>query len=299
MDAVRAYLAAPDFEAELARELGDSVIASLNGLFLTSADCSSPAWAANTWHNPQRIAITSIGDGARQLRAIQRNWTLHPGNNFRRSRLIAEQLPPVSAKPIAFGETPPDSPLGSWTLIDPNTILAASRCSSPVPHGAYTFIEDRDGPPSRAYLKLWEALTRIGHKPSPGETCLDLGASPGGWTWVLASLGADVISVDKAPLAPGIAAHPNVRMIIDSAFALSPSRFPSVDWIFSDVICYPARLLRLANHWLAHMPQARFLFTIKFQGETDFSIINSFKMIPRSNLLHLHHNKHELTWYRI
>jgi len=30
--------------------------------------------------------------------------------------------------------------------------------------------------------KLWEALTRIGRWPGPGEVALDLGAAPGGWT---------------------------------------------------------------------------------------------------------------------
>ena len=62
-------------------------------------------------------------------------------------------------------------------------------------------------PPNRAYLKLWEALTLAanmpdGRMPRPGELCLDLGSSPGGWSWVLQKLGARVISVDKAPLDP-------------------------------------------------------------------------------------------------
>ncbi len=71
-------------------------------------------------------------------------------------------------------------------------------------------IEDHIGPPSRAYLKLWEALVRFGRWPAPGDRCLDLGASPGGWTWVLAKLGANVTAVDKAPLAPAVAAMPGV-----------------------------------------------------------------------------------------
>jgi integrase len=47
--------------------------------------------------------------------------------------------------------------------------------------------------PSRAYLKLWELFTLIGEHPRPGELCLDLGSSPGGWTWVLQRLGARVV----------------------------------------------------------------------------------------------------------
>jgi 23S rRNA (cytidine2498-2'-O)-methyltransferase len=103
-------------------------------------------------------------------------------------------------------------------LLDAGTILAASDCQSPFPNGEARFVEDREGPPNRAYLKLWEALTLIGRQPGPGDLCLDLGASPGGWSWVLAKLGARVIAVDKAPLAPAIAAMPGVEVHKASAF---------------------------------------------------------------------------------
>ena len=69
---------------------------------------------------------------------------------------------------------------GSWTLLDPETMLAAAQCTSPFPNGEIGFVEDRIGPPSRAYLKLWEALTLIGSRPGPGERRVDLGSSPGG-----------------------------------------------------------------------------------------------------------------------
>src|SRR5690242_10235117 len=89
----------------------------------------------------------------------------------------------VSAKPIVFGSSPPAAPLGSWTLLDTGTMLAAPHCTSAVPNGEVRFVEDRTGPPSRAYLKLWEALTVIERRPRSGEVCLDLGSSPGGWSW--------------------------------------------------------------------------------------------------------------------
>lgn len=295
---VTGYLAPEGFVAELLAELGPEVSAVLGRLVLAPGPPRPAAWVANLWHEPQRIAIASIGDAARKLRAIQRNWALYSHAHHRRAALIAEQLPKVSAKPLVFGSPAPTAPLGSWTLIDPGTVLAAPRCSSPFPNGEISFVEDRAAPPSRAYLKLWELFTLSGEKPSPGELCLDLGSSPGGWTWVLQSLGARVISVDKAPLDPRIAALPGVEVRRESAFALEPQALGGIDWLFSDVVCYPRRLLALVERWLAAGTCRRFVCTLKFQGPTDHDTARRFAAIPGSRLLHLHHNKHELTWIR-
>ncbi|MGC2414764.1 MAG: SAM-dependent methyltransferase [Stellaceae bacterium] len=257
------------------------------------------AWAQNIWLDPQQIPIASIGEAARKLRAIQRNWAPYAPRLHRRAMLIEARLPVVSAKPLVFGTPAPTAPLGSWTLLDTNTILASPHCTSPFPNGEARFVPDRSGPPNRAYLKLWEALTLIGRYPGPGETCLDLGSSPGGWSWVLARLGARVISVDKAPLAPEVALLPGIEQRRDSAFALDPASLGPVDWLFSDIACYPARLLALVERWLAAGTCRRFVCTIKFQGETDHGIAARFAAIPGSTLRHLFHNKHELTWIKL
>lgn len=254
------------------------------------------AWAQNTWRDVRELPIVSIGDAVRQLRAIQRNWALWPVGHHRRAKLIEDGLPKLSAKPLVFGAALPTAPLGSWTLPAPDRLLVAARCSSAVPHGEMRFVEDRTSAPSRAYLKLWEALTIAGVRPGPGESCLDLGAAPGGWTWVVASLGARVTSVDKAALDPRVAAMPGVIHRLASAFSLDPAAEPPVDWLFSDVICYPARLLALVERWMAAGKARRLVCTLKFQGPTDFDAISRFKAIPGSRLLHLAHNKHELTW---
>src|SRR4051812_3935802 len=226
-----AYLAADGFVAELAHELGEVEVAH-ERLLLAPGLPRPAAWAQNVWIDPVTIPVASIGDAARRLRAIQRNWAVYAPRHHRRATLIQERLPSVSAKPLVFGQAPPKAPLGSWTLLDPNTLLAAPHCTSAFPNGEIRFVEDRTGPPSRAYLKLWEALTLIGERPGPGDLCLDLGSSPGGWSWALAQMGARVVSIDKAPLDPAVARMPGIEHRRESAFALDPASVGTVDWLF-------------------------------------------------------------------
>ena len=293
------YLAPEGFVTELHAELGDAVRETHGRLALAEGPERPVAWTANIWRKPTRIPITSIGDAAKKLREIQRNWVLYSFAHHRRAALIAEKLPKVSAKPLAFGAPAPAAPLGAWMLLSPDLVLASPVCASPFPNGEVQFVEDRTGPPNRAYLKLWEAFTLLGVHPQPGEICLDLGASPGGWTWVLQSTGARVIAVDKAPLSPAVAALPHVEVRRMSAFALEPRTVGPVDWLCCDVTCYPPRLLALVKRWIAEGSVQRFVCTVKFQGETNFAAIRDFAAIPGSRLLHLHHNKHELTWIKV
>jgi len=179
-------------------------------------------------------------------------------------------------------------------LLAPDLLLAAPHCSSPFPNGEVQFVEDKSNPPNRAYLKLWEAFTVLRKYPQAGEICLDLGASPGGWSWVLATLGARVIAVDKAPLDAKIAALPTVEWRGQSAFALEPGE--KIDWLFSDIACYPERLLTLVERWLASGTVRNFVCTLKFQAQTDHATAAQFAAIPGAKLFHLHHNKHELTF---
>ena len=288
-----AYLAAEGFEAELEAELGD-VIERRSRLMIAPGPPRAAAWAQNVWLSPERIPIRSIKHAATTLRAMQRNWALYSVAEHRRAALIEAQLPHVSAKPIAPYAELPSAPLGSWTLLDRDTVLASARCASPFPHGEVRFVEDKTGPPSRAYLKLWEAFTLTRAWPKPGERVLDLGSAPGGWTWVLAELGARVISVDKAELDPRVASRPNVEHRKESAFGLDPAAIGEVDWLFSDVICYPERLYGLVERWRG--VAKRFVCTLKFQGETDHATARRFAAIDGSRLVHLSHNRHELTW---
>lgn len=291
-----AYLAAEGLEQPLLEELtraGVTVSAWHGRLALSPDPPRASAWALDIWTAPQEHAITSVKAAADVLRAQQRNWSAYPALHHRRMALLGSHLPPVRARALRFPEPAPTSHLGAWTLLDRDRLLASPTKSSPFPLGECRFEEDHIGPPSRAYLKLWEALTRLGTHPGPGDRCLDLGASPGGWTWVLASLGASVRAVDKAALDPRVAMMPGVEPVIGSAFELSPEL---VDWLVCDVIAYPARLLALVERWIAAGAARRIICTIKFQGETDHASADGFAALPNGRLTHLFHNKHELTF---
>jgi 23S rRNA (cytidine2498-2'-O)-methyltransferase len=152
----------------------------------------------------------------------------------------------------------------------PRRLPAGGLDLAPWPGGAAPVATDR-APPSRAYQKLEEALAWMGTAPGPGDTCVDLGASPGGWTATLLKRGARVIAVDRAPLAPPLDRHERVATVIGNAFNYTPAA--PVDWLVSDVICEPARSLELIARWLERDLCRRLVVTVKFKGQAGYGIL--------------------------
>lgn len=259
-----------------------------------------PYWVRNIWEEPFILEFDSISQAVRHLKGMQRNWAPCPTSLHRRTALIAEQLPPFPIKPKVFPFSLPAAPMGAFTLLDEHRLLGSARCSSPFPNGEFGFEENRLDPPSRAYRKLWEALILSGATlPGPGMLCLDAGASPGGWTWALASLGAKVTAIDRAPLDDRVAAMQGVSTLKHDAFTLKPEDIGPVDWLCSDVICYPEALFDWVSGWLESGLAKNFVCTIKMQGQDfDKKTTDRFAAIPDSRVVHLWHNKHELTWIK-
>jgi 23S rRNA (cytidine2498-2'-O)-methyltransferase len=295
---VIAYYAAENFEAELLEELGAPPVARYGRLFFSSDESPRElVWAQNTWLNAQEIEISSITDAAKKLRSLKAQaWALTPIDFHRRASLIQEQLPKLKAPAVDFLDKRPDRVLGSWGLVEQNKLVAATECVSRFPNGEVHFNENKLAP-SRAYLKLWELFTVYGVRPEAGERCIDLGASPGGWTWVLANLGCEVIAVDRAPLAESVAKLKGVTFRKGNAFTLKPSDIGAVDWVFSDVICYPKDLADLIDVWRNSGLAKNFVCTIKFQGKTDFGVTSRLANLPGAKIKHLYNNKHEVTCY--
>ena len=297
-----AYLVPEGLSEPLLKEVG-GVIAIHDRLVLSSQSFVNAHWAQNIWKNPIILSIDSINNAAKKLKAIQRNWCLYSFTLHRRAKLIEEKLNSKKLKPLAFAASLSEDPLGSWCLLDENTILASTECSSPFPNGEPSFIEDKVGPPNRAYLKIYEALTLAGEIPKSGEFCIDIGGSPGGWAWVIQKCGAEVLSIDRSALDDSVANLKGVSFQKRDAFTVLPAEFKkegkSVDWLFSDVICYPEKLYDWLSVWIDSGICKNFICTLKFKGEPEMDIIKKFSAIPRSKVLHLFHNKNELTFFRL
>jgi 23S rRNA (cytidine2498-2'-O)-methyltransferase len=294
MDKNFGYLAPLNLEPKLEKELKNFI--KYDRLFLSATSPEEVVWAQNIWHEPKIIKIKSISDAAKILRGIQKNWVLYPYKAIRRSLLIQESLPKVIDKPMIFLSSLPKINLGSWTLIDEDTMLFSKTSSSPFPNGEINFQETME-PPSRAYLKLWEVFTLLQKVPKENEKCLEIGSSPGSWSWVLANLKTNLISIDKAPLDALLKKYSNIKFFQKDAFSFLPENTGKMDWIFSDLICFPEKLFEWIEKWLNFCDN--FICTIKFQKDDHDYMIKKFQGIPNSKIIHLFNNKHELTWIKL
>ncbi len=302
-DQLKAYVAPENLEADLELEIQRKINQGqrlkiehqLGQVFIVSGPELQPIFSHSTWKDPSQHNYKSISDAVKILRAHGALWAIHSENLHRRSLLIQEQLPKVKKVIQDFNKPLPERNLGGWLLVDENQLWISPQTTSPFSKGMIQWNETKAAP-SRAYLKLWEFFAKENIYPKPGEKCIDLGSSPGGWTWVLDQLNCEIFSVDKAPLVDTLKAKPNITSIKKDAFTLKPNDIGKIDWLFSDIICYPNKLLELVHLWLDSNLVRNFVCTIKFQGETDFETMDQFLKIPGSKIQHLSVNKHEVTW---
>lgn len=148
------------------------------------------------------------------------------------------------------------------------------RLISPFPWGEIPPATDKAAP-CRAFAKLVEAELRLGRRIAAGETCVDLGASPGSWSYVALRRGAQVIAVDRAPLRSDLMRHPQLDFRQGDAFSFTPER--PVDWLLCDVIAAPDRSVALVLDWVRHRRTRHFVVTIKFKGHDQYAVLEGLK----------------------
>ncbi len=95
----------------------------------------------------------------------------------------------------------------------------------------------------------------------PGMRAVDLGAAPGGWTFVLAHRGLKVTAIDNGPLKGAVIDDPLVTHMREDGLVWRPRR--PVDWLFCDIVLQPVRIAELAGRWLADGAARRAIFNLK------------------------------------
>lgn len=157
---------------------------------------------------------------------------------------------------------------------------------------------------SRAEFKLLEAFEVFQLKDLHCEKALDLGASPGGWTRVLAEMGCKVTAVDRAPLDPAIQKLKGVRFIKKDAVHFRDEK-ETYDIIVNDMNRDPqqsAKAVIIVSETLKH--NGLLIMTIKLQGKSSEKLIaktldtlkESFEIL---SVRQLYHNRDEVTVYGV
>ena len=145
---------------------------------------------------------------------------------------------------------------------------------SPFPGGEIPVASDKAAP-SRAFAKLVEAELRLGRGIQSGDTCVDLGAAPGSWTYVAVRRGARVTAVDRSPLRDDLLHDPRVHFQPGDAFRYFPPH--PVDWLLCDVIAAPERTATLLVEWLRHRRCRHFIVTLKTRDAAAAGVLERLK----------------------
>jgi 23S rRNA (cytidine2498-2'-O)-methyltransferase len=273
-----------------ARALADALVASLPGdspwrLHVESAYGSEEAGA-----NRCRLIREAVLEILGRLRR-----TLRRGLDAATGRTPGLEHPPFSADE-SFVQLLLDSPASGFLSIlrapGPSRFMGSVW---PFPKGHVPVAVDKAAP-SRAFAKLVEAEARLGRRIAAGETCVDLGAAPGSWTYVPVRRGARVTAVDRAPLRDDMMASPLVEFVRGDAFRYEPPA--SVDWLLCDVIAAPERGVGLVLDWVRARRCRHFVVTVKFRGNDEYAKLDTLKrdLAPLASPFLLHHlcaNKNE------
>jgi 23S rRNA (cytidine2498-2'-O)-methyltransferase len=121
--------------------------------------------------------------------------------------------------------------------------------------------------PSRSALKLEEALLTLLDQRErdtllqPGMRAADLGAAPGGWTWVLARHGLQVTAIDNGPLRPHVLDSGRVEHLRADGFTWQPPR--PLDWMVCDMVEQPRRVASRMAQWFAEGWCRQAVFNLK------------------------------------
>ena len=183
--------------------------------------------------------------------------------------------------------------------------------SSPWPMGIPRLRMPKEAP-SRSTLKLAEAfltlLTPDEQRTTlrPGLQAVDLGASPGGWSWQLANRGLRVTAIDNGPMAPSALATGLITHQRADGFTWRPKK--PVEWMVCDMVEQPSRIAPLMAEWIASGRCRHTIFNLKLPMKRRQEEVERCRTLIDQRLRaagikytlrikHLYHDREEVTCY--
>jgi 23S rRNA (cytidine2498-2'-O)-methyltransferase len=164
--------------------------------------------------------------------------------------------------------------------------------------------------PSRSTLKLAEALLEFfdererDRRLAPGMTAVDLGASPGGWSWQLAHRDMMVTAVDNGAIDARLLETGQVKHRRDDGFHFRPAE--PVDWMVCDMVESPSRIARLAAQWVERGWCRATIFNLKLPMKKRWDeVVRCRSIIDEAlggggyylRMKQLYHDREEVTAY--
>ncbi|GIX34409.1 MAG: ribosomal RNA large subunit methyltransferase M [Lysobacteraceae bacterium] len=263
-------------------------------LFLLDPSSCPPGSADRPWTRPifargirrLRTELRALDPTDRLSPVLEALETLRPPHGW--SGLVVEHPDSDAGKPLAplargFGRVVEAAlarrgwlqrdgvqaaPVLHLALLATDHLLLAESCAGepPWPGGIPRLRLLREAP-SRSALKLEEALLVLLRPEErqgwlqPGMQAADLGAAPGGWSWVLARHHLDVTAVDNGPMAASALATGLIRHLRADGFTFRPQR--PLDWMVCDMVEQPARVAARIATWLREGWCRQTIFNLK------------------------------------
>jgi len=202
-------------------------------------------------------------------------WVEHPDSDAGKplaglARAFANAFRPALRKRGLLTDTESDRlPRLHVCFLDGDHAILASadpKDSAPWPLGVPRLRALSDAP-SRSASKLDEALLVLLSAEEreelikPGMSAVDLGAAPGGWSWVLARNHLRVTAIDNGPLAESAIATGLIEHIRADGFRWQPPK--PVDWLVCDMVESPRKVAARIAEWFANCWCKQAIFNLK------------------------------------
>jgi 23S rRNA (cytidine2498-2'-O)-methyltransferase len=226
------------------------------------------------------------------------------------AKAFGNALRPALRKRGLLSEKPNDKlPLLHVIFISNKHLLLASSIAddrSPWPMGIPRLRQDTRAP-SRSAMKLDEALLCLltpaerMNLLQPDMKAADLGAAPGGWSWVLAKHHLHVSAIDNGPMDAEALATGLVEHIRADGFHWQPAR--PIDWMVCDMVETPSKVARRMAQWFANGWCRNAIFNLKLpmkkRWEETALCLDLFEQQCQKPMLirakQLYHDREEIT----